>query len=419
MSDNRFLIGGVIFLGILVLIATVLVIIQLAKGHGSGSGSGGSGGNHGHHDNTTLDPLPPSYDCKQTTASTDAVLYLMPEANGFDVTDLDQSQNLIHPDVAQELFPGGVAVVANYSDPNGVDAQYNHAKVKALGLPVIKWVVFYFGKDGPYCRCQNGADKNGMIECSDVGVPCNTCKAKGDSVKWQPGPCNLCKYNDANKPCFPSESGGSVVEDLLAACNNIQDLRGIMYDDETGDPKNTVVALELVKEKWDNAHPKEPPLMLGSTGTISSSENSRPRNEAGQCTWDIVLGQAYTDTTADYYSGSCTPSDGWWKQVREALGTSPYTRGVPLVCGAGDCVGDVSAATNVVQCYDERLNGNTITALLKDRPPDFPWKNFGIWYGTTAAPCGFQNCYASDAVCKTGCCKNGWKLNKEAHSANC
>lgn len=445
MSDNTLLMGGVIFLGVLVVVAIVLVVMQLVGGRSgggdSGGGGGGGNGNHGQHDYTTADPLPPpSYTCKSTVPEKDPILYVMPEANGFDVDDLvpyldpkTNKKSLIDPSVAQQLFKGGVAVVANYS-ARDFETQYTHELVTNLGIPIIKWVVFYFGKDGFYCRCQNGADKNGNIQCSDVGVPCNTCKVKDDMVKWQPGPCNLCKTNDPsnpNKPCFPGESIGSVVEDLYAVCNKIDGLRGIMYDDETGDPKNTVVALELVKEKWDQHHPDKPPLMLGSTGTVSSSKNDRPRNEQGNCTWDIVLGQAYTDTTADYYAGSCKPdlsSDdeggsqipAWWAKVAKALGTSPSSKGVPMVCGAGDCVGDVSAKSGDAKCYDERLSGAVITELLQKRPgpSEFQWRNFGIWYGTTAAPCGFQGCYAN-SDCTTRCCETEWEHNPAKHKQYC
>ena len=430
MSSNSLLIGGVIFLGVLVFVAVVLVVIQLVRGRSGGGGGGGCGGGKGPH-STTLDPSPPtSYTCKKTTPNSDAVLYIMPEANGFNVKDLvaykaptTGVESLIDPVVAKNNFKN-VAVVANYSDPN-FENHYTDPLVTNIGLPLNKWIVFYFGKDGPYCKCQNGADENGMIKCGGAGDPCTTCKANNDSVKWQPGPCNLCKYkdpNNPNKPCFPGKSVGSVVEDIFKACNGIKDLRGIMYDDETGDPAYIVKALELVKEKWDQANPSEPPLMLGSTGTLSSSKKERPRDEQGECTWDIVLGQAYTDTTADYYTGSCKPdlsTNGWWYQVGQDLGDSSPTKGVPMVCGAGDCVGDVSKKSNTPMCYDERLSGDMISTLISNRPADFKWKNFGIWYGTTAAPCGFQNCYASTGDCKTACCPTEWKLDKLSHAKYC
>ena len=289
MSDNTFLMGGVIFLGVLVVVAIVLVVMQLVRGR---SGGGGGGGGGGGDDN-------------------DAVLYIMPEANGFNVKDLvpyssGGKKSFIDPVVAKQKFKS-VAVVANYSDPN-FESQYTDELVTNLGLPVIKWVVFYFGKDGHYCRCQNGADENGMIQCVGPKDPCPTCKTKTDLVTWQLDTCNLCKYpsnpSNPNKPCFPGESAGSVVEDLFTICNGIKGIRGIMYDDETGDPTYTVKALEFVKEKWDKANPNEPPLMLGSTGTLSSSKNGRPRDENGKYTWDIVLGQAYTDTTMNLNSFS-------------------------------------------------------------------------------------------------------------------
>ena len=414
MSNNTLLMGGVIFLGVLVVVAIVLVVMQLAHGRSGGGGGGGQhcgGGGGGQHGGGG-------------GGGCDGVLYIMPEANGFNIKDLvpyssGGKKSLIDPVIAKQYFKS-VAVVANYSDPN-YESQYTDELVTNLGLPVIKWVVFYFGKDGSYCRCQNGADKNGMIKCGGPGDPCTTCKAKNDLVKWDRNSCDLCKYKgDGNKPCFPGGQAGSVVEEIYQVCTGIKGLRGIMYDDETGDPAYTVQALEMVKEKWDNANPSKP-LMLGSTGTVSSSKLERPRNEKGKYTWDIVLGQAYTDTTADYYTGSCSPdlsSTGWWYQVGQALGDSSPIKGVPMVCGAGDCVGDVSKKDKTPRCYDERLNGDKISTLISKRPADFKWKNFGIWYGTTAAPCGFQNCYA-DSDCTTACCPTGWKIDKPQHLAHC
>ena len=416
MSNNTLLMGGVIFLGVLVVVAIVLVVMQLVRGSSggqhSGGGGGGGGGQHGGGGGG---------------GGGDGVLYIMPEANGFNIKDLvpyssGGKKSLINPVIAKQYFKS-VAVVANHSDPN-FESQYTDELVTNLGLPVIKWVVFYFGKDGPYCRCQNGADKNGMIECGAKGDPCTTCKAEKDSVQWNLNSCNLCKYKDPSNPnklCFPGTQAGSVVEDLVQVCKGIKGLRGIMYDDETGDPANTVTALEMVKDEWDKANPSEPPLMLGWTGTVSASKQGRPRNEHGQYTWDIVLGQAYTDTTADYYTGSCSPdssSTGWWYQVGRDLGDSSPTKGVPMVCGAGDCVGDVSKKDKTPKCYDERLNGDTISTLISERPADFKWKNFGIWYGTTAAPCGFQNCYA-ERDCTTACCPTGWQIDKVKHAAKC
>ena len=58
-----------------------------------------------------------------------------------------------------------------------------------------------------------------------------------------------------------------------------------------------------------------------------------------------------------------------------------------MVWGAGDCQEvpqqkPVGNSTSV--CYDERMSGKKISALINSRPPpsQFPWRNFAIWYCT-------------------------------------
>ena len=103
---------------------------------------------------------------------------------------------------------------------------------------------------------------------------------------------------------------------------------------------------------------------------------------------------------------SCTPAVDWWISVGKALGQSTATRGVPMVCGAGNCIGDMK--DKQIKCYDERLSGNTITKLLSDRPSTFNWQNFAIWYGTYVKDKGFFNCInIKGCPLSQGCCK-GW-----------
>tara|TARA_R110002074_G_scaffold378647_2_gene556526 strand:- start:264 stop:1364 length:1101 start_codon:yes stop_codon:yes gene_type:complete len=327
------------------------------------------------------------------------VLYLLPEVGGFDTKDivLTADGNLLGPDTASKMFPGGIAVVANNSDPEGLDSQYSNSKVTKLatdsGLVIRKWISFYFGKDGKWCRCQN---------C--------------DTTETDPNKFNCCKYQTLKQSqCLTNTTDTStVIDNIYTLCETIPDLEGIMFDDEVGDPTYIIKALEGVKTMWDKSTNKR--LKLGWTSGVSAAKLPRPRNLPGKYIWDICLGQAYTNDTGSYYSGSCTPSETWWSSVKTALGDSSASKGVPMVCGSGNCIGDKESGQ--IKCYDERLSGNVITNLIKDRPSDFSWKNFGIWYGTynqdksnTQTGHGFFNCVNNNCPITTGCCKNGWVIS--------
>ena len=345
-----------------------------------------------------------------------AALYLLPERDGFTYPDikLTTSGYLIDPTLARKMFPGGIVAIAN--NAGDLESQWNNVKitklVNASGLPLRKWITFYFGKDGSWCRCQNGAwtDKSkpahlGEVQCSGPNKPCPNCKNSTDWVKWDLNTCSLCK-TDNDTLCLTGTN--SVVNKILGICEQHPDLDGIMFDDEVGDPTYIIAALEGVKTLWDNSHSKK--LLLGWTATVSSANLPRPRNLQGKYTWDVCLGQAYTDTTGTYYEDSCTPAKDWWTLVGKALGSSPPSRGVPMVCGAGNCIGDQGkgSAPNDKWCIDERLSGDVITTLLQDRPSNFPWKNFAIWYGDYDENTGFFGCTNSGCKPDKGCCK-GWK----------
>ena len=230
------------------------------------------------------------------------VLYLLPEAGGFNIEDIKLTTGgyLLDPALAKKMFPGGIAVVANHSDKAGLDSQYNDSKVTRLakksGLPIRKWISFYFGKDGNWCRCQNGAwmsnkppNQKGKIECKGAGIPCPQCEEQNKWVQWDIDKCNLCTYKSKSKPnplCLTGKN--NVVQHLLSICTGVPDLEGIMFDDESGDPTYIIQALEEVKTLWDKSTGKS--LMLGWTGGLSAANSPRPRNLSGKYTWDSLLG---------------------------------------------------------------------------------------------------------------------------------
>ena len=216
------------------------------------------------------------------------VLYLLPEAGGFNIEDIKLTTGgyLLDPALAKKMFPGGIAVVANHSDKAGLDSQYNDSKVTRLakksGLPIRKWISFYFGKDGNWCRCQNGAwmsnkppNQKGKIECKGAGIPCPQCEEQNKWVQWDIDKCNLCTYKSKSKPnplCLTGKN--NVVQHLLSICTGVPDLEGIMFDDESGDPTYIIQALEEVKTLWDKSTGKS--LMLRMDRWTLKANSPRP-----------------------------------------------------------------------------------------------------------------------------------------------
>ena len=266
--------------------------------------------------------------------------------------------------------------------------------VEKSNVPIHKWITFYFGEDGPFCRCQN---RIGKVQCNGNKDPCPECKDKNDFVTWNSNTCSFCKTPTQNL-CLTGDN--NVVKQILSICNTVPDLKGIMFDDEKGDPTNIIKAMESVKTEWDKNTGKS--LKLGWTGGLSAANLIRPRNIDGKYTWDVCLGQAYTNTTANYYSGSCNTANNWWDSVAIALGNSDSNKGVPMVCGAGNCIGDMDGSNH--KCYDERLSADKIGTLIKNRPNNYKWKNFGIWYGTYVENKGFFGCINKNCPIDKGCC---------------
>jgi hypothetical protein len=147
-------------------------------------------------------------------------------------------------------------------------------------------------------------------------------------------------------------------------------------------------------------------LKLGWSLEVQSGLKDRPR---GKYNWDISLGQAYTDQPTDLYNGDCTVDyNKWWQNIGHRLKGQKASKGIPMVCGAGNCN----------KCIDERLSGQIISNLIAKRPKDFEWKNFGIWYGTYPKNGKIypskektKHCYNQDFCdkCRVGCCKD-WEL---------
>lgn len=313
-----------------------------------------------------------------TVSSTDekGTLFLYPEATGFDVPDFNGFPD---PEVVKNNFHT-IAVVANHSTKS-FPKQWTHPKVQELaaatGLPVTKWLSYYFG-----------SDSNWACMCNWKGCAAGSMNGQARNCSNLPGGCTQTVFNQV--------------------ATDVQNYKisGILFDDEVGDPSCIVKAMEYAKQ---NIRTHNGPLQLGWTKSLGSAKASSPDN-TGSLEWDVCLGQAYTDNTNSLYNGSCNFSPTFWTEVAAKYdSTVPASRGVPMVCGAGNCIGDEDK-TDKKFCTDERMSKENISKMLCNRPAaaQFKWRNFAIWYGTypTDSNTGFFGCKNSNAACKIGCCKN-------------
>jgi hypothetical protein len=335
------------------------------------------------------------------------ILFLYPESGGFNVDD-------------REGFPDAKTVANNFhtlcvigNHAGGFQKQWLNQEVLKLvqdaklinpDFKMTKWLAYYFGKDSALFSICNS------VNCSGPGTP---------------------EYKD----CM-NKLNEQVMKDKQA-----YQIDGIMFDDEEGDTICIAPAMEYaalqnnVKLGWTKSlgsakmcRPRQPPLPKPQQGLKPCD-----KGVVGNMPWDYCFGQAYTDTTLDLYSGSCNFADnnGFWEGVKLKYGanidptnlTSQVSaeRGVPMVCGAGDCQEvpekkPVGNSTSI--CYDERMSGKKISDLINSRPPpsQFPWRNFAIWYGTYPGTIsnkkwGYQCTFEGSGDPSTSCLP-GWNFSK-------
>ena len=140
---------------------------------------------------------------------------------------------------------------------------------------------------------------------------------------------------------------------------------------------------------------ENPDIQLGWTKSLKSVTLSSPGNVGG-C-WQFSLGQSYTDMTTGLYNGSCKIDTDIWKKIKSKMSTSNRVKGVPLFCGAGNCVGDND------QCIDERMSQKNLDELINKKSSS-PIQNMGIWYGTYSED-GVGYCSnRNEEECSIGCC---------------
>lgn len=335
------------------------------------------------------------------------ILFLYTEGGGFNLDDFGGFPNT---ELIKKLFDKIAIVAPNLPDVSKTQAIWNNKQIKNIGLPIERWLNVYFGTDGFFCSLNNkGCYKDEKGCYSGCPIP------KTDCISTQ---------QDEN-----NQINNCLVNQYLNDKNNKVD--GIMFDDEVGQSDKIVAELEKlstdknIKLAWSSS------MGTAKKGCPSKSTNCNPKM------WSYCLGQIYTagpDDVPKFYTKNCGYSDNFWKNVGKDLGLNnadqaDSKKGVPMVCGAGNCQLDG---------IDERRTPKQIGDLLNKRPNDFPWKNFGIWYGKynskikpvpsptcgsnapptpTPTPTPSGNCdsqpYPLDCPCEhSGECQSNWCTGK-------
>jgi len=290
-------------------------------------------------------------------------LYLILEANGFNVPELTETQQIMDPTLAQSKF-NKVVVVANsakYKISNDKDImtdQWDNPLVRNLGLPVEKWV---------------------LVCCSSNAMPAS----------------NL----------------------ITLLTNQFTDIKGFLIDSE--DDGSYPHSIEDFVTIFNNMGPKYQYAIIGGL------RNSIPPQSKYGIVFDKFFSEVYTEGDLGLYNFykrlSTKTKDGatcvdmtatgvrqFWGSVKEKLGLDKAI--VPTVCGSGDCQEKLFGD----DCFDERLSNKNISDLISGNTSGR--KDFAIWYGSgqqfscePASTCSKLNSLA----CKTNknCVWNQYKKN--------
>ena len=262
--------------------------------------------------------------------SSKGTLYLVLEAPGFNVPELNVTGKIMDTAVAQKYF-NKVVVVANSAKYKNVATdgklmtdQWNDTLVNNLGLPVEKWV---------------------FVCCSSAVMPAST-----------------------------------LINDLLS---KFPDIKGFLIDSED-DPTSIGEFVNIFKQKGAK-------YKYGIIGGLRKT--IPPVNKYG-ILFDYFFSEVYTEGDLqknNFYTGIKTPVDGatcvdmtskgvsqFWDAIKASLGQDDSI--IPIVCGSGDCQESLYGDT----CFDERVSNKNINSLLGSNTSSR--KNFAIWYGTGQQP---------------------------------
>jgi hypothetical protein len=251
-------------------------------------------------------------------------LYLLLEAPGFDVPELNMSKKIMDPLIAQAKFDKVVVVAnsANYknlsTDGHIMTDQWDDQMVKDLGLPVEKWV---------------------FVCCDSTVTPAAT-----------------------------------LINNLIS---NFPDIKGFLIDSED----STIPAFVKVFNNLGSAYKYA--IIGGLRNTIPpvskygitfdkffSEVYTEGTNQYDKMFYDGITQKVEGATCVSMKSAGVAK---FWNGIKSKLGINDSI--VPTVCGSGDCQELLFGN----DCFDERLSNKNIDSLLNGNSSGI--KNFAIWYG--------------------------------------
>ena len=307
-------------------------------------------------------------------------LYLYPEAKGYNITDFKEFPS---PKVVEANF-GGIAAIANsagrkynpthstldnfWKSDTDMVKMWDVVEKNYPNMNVEKWISYDFGSSSPFCSCNVKGCNGGPIT-----------------------------------PPLCDQVVTLIVNDIKK-----YKLSGILFDDEVGDPKLIVPTMQAAVDQYKKNTNIGVKLGWSPDKALKNDGSTTGPRGYGNRKWNTSLAQAYTNDTLNLYSNSCNPSPNFWNNIKIAMDGQV----VPMVCGAGNCQGELSYGT--WQCIDERLSPTKLENLIKSRPAKFANISFGIWYGTVgeSSPkggCNMPNWSStSPSACQLGCC-DSWK----------
>jgi len=301
-----------------------------------------------------------SKDLSVIPAKSKRMLFLLPEALGFDVPEINNQIEILPTSSISKHFDS-VVVCANSAKyvagkydsnpsvpPNNVMTnQWENQKVKNLGLPIEKWA---------------------FVCCND------------------------------------SLAASIIIPNLLKDYPYID---GFIMDFE--DPKSVSAfstEFKKLKKKYKFG-------LVGFRGNLDGWESWASQH--GGLSFDYYFNELYTEgmyegqTTSFYNTGkdADSPSNAvcplndkasinkFWKSASKSCNG---TTTIPTVCGSGNCqeviwpTSAMSDKNNInYECFDERLSGKFIMDLVDGKTQDVAGGNFAIWYGTGQAKPGNKN----------------------------
>jgi hypothetical protein len=249
-------------------------------------------------------------------------LYLLLEAPGFNIPELNLTKKIMDPAVAKAKFDK-VVVVANAAkykkfatDAGIMTDQWDNQLVKDLGLPVERWA--FVCCDSPGLTATNLIDnligdfpdiKGFLIDSEDGSIPAfaDIFKKKGSAYKYG-------IVGGLRNTIPPESQYGFVVDKFFSE----------VYTEGTNELDR--IFYETDGKKVDKA-------------TCASMHASGVKR--------------------------------FWNGMKSKLGDSI----VATVCGSGDCQESLYGS----DCFDERLSDKNIDSLLNGMPDG---SDFAIWYGT-------------------------------------